>query len=158
MYIEQENICGGLKCKVEGKHAVSMGYMTAATKDNAVSVGSFTSAIHKNSTVLGNNLTSKRDNSTLFNQAELTEDGLHMNGGAIFLSDVKCGDKPVPYRCTACNDPICYGVKWIKDGYIVDDGVKTFDADMGLCFDCILECVLEFKARMRWDRDKEGFK
>jgi hypothetical protein len=154
---QPKDISIGYNCKSQGHHSVSVGYCSASTDDNAVAVGSFVSAIHKNSTVLGSNLTSKGENSTLLNQAEFTEDGLHLNSGTSLISDVMFNEKPLPHRCTACNLAIRHGVKWIKDGYVIKDekgNVQQYmGIELGLCFDCILDCVLEFKAKSAWDRD-----
>jgi hypothetical protein len=154
---EPKEISIGYNCKTKGQHAVSTGYYAASTADNAIAVGSFVSAIHKNSTVLGSNLTSKGENSTLLNQAEFNEDGLHLNSGTSLLSDIKSHEKGYPYRCTACNLAIRHGVKWVKDGYVVKDDKGNIQQymgiDMGLCFDCILDCVLEFKAKSAWNKD-----
>jgi hypothetical protein len=156
-FTKPKSIGIGYNCKSQDQHSVAVGYYSVSANDNAVAVGSFTSATHKNSTVLGNNLASKRENSTLLNQAEFTEGGLHLNGGASLISDVKCDEKGLPHRCTACNLAIKYGVKWIKDGYVAenDDGIvhQYADIELGLCFNCILDCVLEFKAKTAWNKD-----
>lgn len=137
----------GYECKAYGRHSSSMGYMASATKDNSVSVGTFVSSIHKNATVIGTNLTSKRENSTLFNQAEFREDGLYMNNGTVLID----GKNETSQKCTSCDRYIKNGVQWIKDGYV--DAETVYDSvTMGLCFDCMLECVLEFKGRMSWNR------
>lgn len=141
-YAIQQNIGMGYNCKSIGQNSVSAGYMACAIEDNSLAVGAFVSSIHKNAVVLGNDLVSKRENSTLFNQAEFTEDGLLMNNGTSVIStfDGKL------YSCTSCQEPIFHGVKWIKNGFIDEEN----SVELGLCFDCMLECVLEFKARMSW--------
>ena len=140
---EPTSISVGNRCKWDGQQSVSVGYLASAMDDNTVAIGSVVSSIHKNATVLGTNLTSKRENSTLLNQVEFTEDGLYMNSGAGIVST---SEKRATYICTACQNPIVHGVKWIVEESIVEEVV-----DMGLCFGCVLGCVLDFKARMSWD-------
>jgi len=153
-YREPKSISIGYDCKCSSDRSVAAGYYAASTNDNAVAIGSYVSATHKNSTVVGNNLTSKRDNSTLFKQAEITDDGLHLESGTSLISDVVCG-RPVYHMCTACNQNIKHGIKWIKDGYITEgDNGNTQqynDIELGLCFNCVLDCVLEFKAKSSWN-------
>jgi len=134
----------GQLAKTSGNNSVAIGYYAASTEDSSISLGSFTGATHKNSVVIGNNLSSKNENSVIFNQAEITEFGIDHIGGTSIISGENIKQK---IQCSACNNHIFHGVSWVRDGYETNEtNIKYPNIKLGLCFDCILDCVLVFKA------------
>jgi len=145
---EPKSVAIGYNPKTEGNDSVAVGKYAASTADNSVSLGSNVSATHKNSVVIGSNLSSKHENSILFSQAEITETSIDHNGGTSIISGKNIVRST---QCSACGDDIDHGVTWIRDGYVTNEtNEKLPNFKLGLCFNCILDCVLEFRAKQSW--------
>jgi hypothetical protein len=145
---EPKSIAMGYNSKTEGNNSVAVGHYAASTKDNSISLGSTVSTIHKNSVVIGSNLSSKHENSILFSQAEITETSIDHNGGTSIISGKNIVRST---QCSACEHDIDHGVTWIRDDYVTNETNEKFPSfKLGLCFNCILDCVLEFKAKQSW--------
>lgn len=163
---EPPNIAMGYNCKSPADGACAVGYNAASTANNAISVGVHVSATHQNSVVIGSYLSSKHDNTTLFNHAELSSSGMDFNGGVSIVSHgnssrihtgkvcdssaCNTGIEPTVNSkiCDACNCSIVHGVTWIRDGYVKKEKEYS-DLKLGLCFDCIFDCVMEHKFKLR---------
>lgn len=147
-FFEPKSVVFGYNSKMEGDNSVAVGYYAASTADNSVSLGSFVSTTHKNSVAIGSNLSSKHENSILFSQAEITETSIDHNGGTSIISGKNIVQST---QCSACGNDIDHGVTWIRDGYITNETNEELPSfKLGLCFNCILDCVLEFRAKQSW--------
>lgn len=144
---EPKCVSMGYNSKTTADNSTAVGYYAASTAKNSVTLGSNVSAIHENSVVIGTNITSHTPNSILFNQAEITETEIKHNGGTTIISGQDVTQNTL---CSTCNNNIIHGVTWIRNGYVTNDNIKYNDVRLGLCFNCILDCVMEFKAKQSW--------
>ncbi len=122
------------------KDMTCFGYNSKVSADNCIAIGSGANATHYNSVVIGTNHESTLENSVNINGLVFTKDTIHMDKLNITnkLTFIASNDTN-EYLCEACD---C----------ILESGIKFTDHSQchGLCFSCIFETTLQFKARERW--------
>lgn len=152
--------------KTRDNNTIALGEYTCACSKNAIAIGSHVSATHENSVVIGSNISSKNDDSVMINDVEFTKgkiscgDSVNIvyNGVNIQCTNSCCEGECTceNLKCGGCDNPIVRGITWTRDGYTKDQ-IEYDDTKLGLCFDCIFDCVIEFKAKQSWELQKRNF-
>jgi hypothetical protein len=137
---EVEN--GSDKCTIIGAYS-----RARVTADKSVAVGYKAHTSHKNSVVIGCNVESQSDDSVCIQNIEFKNNSLSLcNGKCVII-----GDENIHQDCFACSRRVVRGIAWDKLNEVhTDDECYQKFIRLGLCFDCIFDCVLQFKTKERW--------
>lgn len=122
--VNPDNNC----CTIIGKES-------KAEQDGCVIIGCDNVVVHRNSIVIGNNLRSVEENSVVIGDITVANNKFILSNNVTIYSD---GDREE--KCHACNFNVIDGISWKLD--------NTMTAV--LCFQCIYDTVLQFKAKEAW--------
>lgn len=135
--VNAPSLVAGLNSKVTGKNNIVLGMQSSSTNENSIAIGSFVSSTHKNCIVIGGNVSSQQDDSVVIKQKHVS------------INDIEFYNESTKSNCGGCGQTVTKGVSWVHSGYILN-GTEYNDIKVDLCFDCIYDCVLNFKSSQYW--------
>lgn len=127
---------------IDAKH-ISIGNNSDSEVENTIVLGNDSVSKHKNSVVIGNNSVSKHENSVTILNNEFINENLSLNDDNVVIIG---GIKENVYVCQGCDFSISSGIRWRQNH-------EDKDSYINLCFDCIFETVLAFKAKQKFTED-----
>ncbi len=121
--------------------SIAVGFRTTSEAPRAITIGSSAKSKHKNAVVIGPGKESVSDGCVVLNDNVLCAEYLQFGGdedeNVVHVWKVPSDSEEVYRVCPACDKGIYSGISW-------------GDEDRSLCFDCIFDCVLQYKAKERW--------
>lgn len=115
----------------------------------SIGIGTCAKILHNHAIVLGDHVESSEDYSITIGTPEyetLHIGSLHVQKDTLTLADnnfaLYTNNTDTHVKCGACMYPMTSGLEWTYDA----------PANCTLCFQCIFECVLQYKATERWNQ------
>lgn len=137
----------GYGCDVTSEYGLAVGTYAYVSEPYGVALGPYTRAKHENSVVIGQHLESKNRDSVLIRNVEFKESSISIENDKLLILANNSNHK---LKCGGCDDIIISGVRWSRENDVsCDENIS--EISLGLCFDCIHDCVLQFKAKQSWE-------
>jgi hypothetical protein len=136
----------GYNCDATSDGGVAVGAYSYVCEPYGVAVGPYTRAKHENSVVIGQHIESKNHNSVLIRDVEFRNGSISIENDSLLILG---NNMDRSFKCDGCNEPIRSGVRWNSDNNISNEENPP-DLKLGLCFNCIHDCALQFRAKESW--------
>lgn len=143
---------GSDKCTIIGAYS-----QAGNTADKSIAIGYHAHTSHKNSVVIGCNVESSSNDSVRIQNIEFKNNSMSFCDGKCVIigdNDNTSTDQNNLQECFACSQTITRGIGWDRlNGVNVDTHTPSSKQEfirIGLCFDCIFDCVLHFRAKESW--------
>lgn len=136
----------GHGCDVTADFGLAVGAYAYVCEPCGVALGPYTRVKHENSVVIGQHIESKNPNSVLISDVEFRNGSISIENDSLLILG---NNKNYNFVCGACYGHIRSGVRWNSDNNISNEENPP-ELTSGLCFNCIHDCVLQFRAKENW--------
>lgn len=135
----------GHGCDVTEDFGLAVGSFAYVCEPYGVALGPYTRVKHENSVVIGQHIESKNPNSVLISDVEFKNGSISIENDSLLILG---NNLNADFKCEGCTETIKSGVRWSSE--TLYQWSKPVEATSGLCFNCIRDCVLQFKAKENW--------
>lgn len=136
----------GYGCDVTEDFGLAVGAFAYVCEPYGVALGPYTRVKHENSVVIGQHIESKNPNSVLIHDVEFKAGSISIEDDSLLILG---NNLNADFKCGGCNEPIRSGVRWNSENNI-SNKENPPDLRLGLCFNCMHDCVLQFRAKESW--------
>lgn len=135
----------GYGCDVTADYGLAVGAFAYVCEPHGIALGPYTRVKHENSVVIGQHIESKNPNSVLICDAEFKNGSISIEDDKLLILGNNINSC---FKCEGCDDTIKSGVRWSSE--ILYQASEPGEPKSGLCFNCIRDCVLQFRAKESW--------